>query len=211
MSSVHLIIKNFFRARFASLAVAINNRFGSRITASDITWTGFVAHLPIAYFIIDGQLVLAGLLLIFFGLFDTLDGALARAQNTASVSGMFLDASTDRIKEVILYSAFAVYFLQFQPEWGAVAAVAACGISLCVSYVKAKGEAAIALTAHKMTHAQLNRLFGDGIGSFETRMLLLVIGCLFGIPEWTIAVVVAISFYTLCTRFTKIMKALNAV
>ncbi len=201
-------IKQFIRKRFNTLAIVLDRRFGKAITPAGITWTGFVAHLPIAYLIAHNDLIIAGLLLILFGLFDTLDGALARVQKKASPKGMFLDASTDRLKEVILYTGFTVLFIRLDLDWAAVASTLACGLSLSVSYVKAKGEAALASLETKIDHQTLNRIFDDGIGSFETRIALLVIGCLAGTPEWAIVVIIALTLTTVVTRFNKIMKAL---
>lgn len=208
---MHNYIKQAVRAKFSDFAVFLDRVTRSRITASDVTWVGFVAHVPIAYLIASGQLLLAGILLAFFGLFDTLDGALARVQKTASPAGMFLDASTDRLKEVLLYTGLAAYFLEFGPDWAAVASVLACGASLSVSYVKAKGEAALASQKKQISHDKLNRLFDDGIGSFETRILVLVIGCVAAIPDYAVGLVCALALYTLAVRFARISKALQRV
>jgi phosphatidylglycerophosphate synthase len=203
-------IKNVIRGWFARFAGWFDRVTHSRISATDITWVGFLAHLPIAYLIAQDQLLTAGLLLTFFGLFDTLDGALARVQKTASPRGMFLDASSDRLKEVILYTGFSVYFATFGPDWAMIATLMACGLSLSVSYIKAKGEAALAVMEHALTHDKLNRIFDDGIGSFETRMLILVIGCIFGIPAICVSIVALIAGYTLVVRYLRIQKALIA-
>jgi phosphatidylglycerophosphate synthase len=187
----------------------LNRRFGKRLTPAAVTWTGLAAHAPIAYLIAENHLLPAGFLLAFFGLFDTLDGALARVQHTDSPKGMFLDASTDRLKEIILYVGFTVLFVRSYPDWAAVAAVLACGLSLGVSYVKAKGEAAISAMPGAVDHQALNRIFGEGIGSFEVRITLLIIGCLFGIPDLAVAAVASVALFTLIGRFKKVMRALS--
>ena len=74
------------------------------VTPDMVTLFGFAMHLPIAWFIATGADLWAAGLLIVFGLFDTLDGELARLQQKASARGMLLDASTDRMKEVLLYT-----------------------------------------------------------------------------------------------------------
>ena len=133
-------------------------------------------HVPIAILIARGRFVWAGILLVIFGLFDALDGELARAQKRSSVSGMLLDASTDRIKEVMLYSGVAFYLAQSAHPATAVWAVIACGASLTVSYVKAKGEAAVAASKTVIPHEILNRMFADGLLTFEVRMFVLILG-----------------------------------
>ncbi len=204
------IIKAFVRAQFTKLAEWLNKHFGNYITPDGVTYFGFAAHIPIALLITQGELLIAGVLLIFFGLFDTLDGALARVQKVSSARGMFLDASTDRLKEVLIYTGFVYYFVDQQyPLWAPVIATLACGLSLSVSYVKAKGEAAIAALGGAIDPAKLNRIFEDGIGSFETRIALLVIGLIVGYPEYAIAIIVALTINTLLVRMRRVTAALS--
>jgi CDP-diacylglycerol--glycerol-3-phosphate 3-phosphatidyltransferase len=166
-------------------------------------------HIPIAFLIVADYWLAAGIMLVIFGLFDTLDGELARLQKRVTNNGGFLDASTDRMKEVILYSAIAYWFaLSAHPTWAAWA-VAACGASLCVSYVKAKGEAVIAASGKKLPYPVLNRLFADGLLPFELRMALLVAGLLTGYLFWIVAAIAVLSAYTALQRMAAISKAIR--
>lgn len=204
-------IKNSVRAQFVVLATLLNRYFGKWITPDGITYFGFFAHIPIAILIAQDHLVVAGILLIFFGLFDTLDGALARVQGVASPQGMFLDASTDRLKEMIIYTGLVYLFVDNDYAlWAPVAAVFACGLSLSVSYVKAKGEAALASSGARISHEKLNRIFDDGLGSFEIRMALLVVGCIVGSPQYAIAIIILIVMPTIVKRMQAVTKALAA-
>src|SRR5581483_1533234 len=104
------------------------------------------------------------------GLMDVLDGELARVQNRATAVGRLLDSVTDRLKEVLLYTAVAYNIVAvtgrpFLVVW----AVAACGTALCVSYVNAWGEALMPKTAHHTA----NKSFRIGLGGFEIRMFVL--------------------------------------
>src|SRR5688572_773856 len=86
------------------VAVWLNRLTGGKLSPDLVTIVGLVMHIPIALLIGTGDHnILAALLLVVFGLFDTLDGELARLQNRSSVRGMLLDASTDRMKETLLY------------------------------------------------------------------------------------------------------------
>jgi len=51
----------------------------SRIKPNTLTWAGLVVSFVSAYAIATGHLVIAGILVLISGLFDILDGALARA------------------------------------------------------------------------------------------------------------------------------------
>jgi len=161
-----------------SIARVLNKLSGGNISPDNITIFGTLMHFPIAYLIATNHLIWAAILLVIFGLFDTLDGELARIQNTSSPRGMLLDASTDRIKEAVLYTGVG-YALATGPHPGLAAwAAAAAGLSVCVSFIKAKGEAAVASSSKEIPHHELNRMFSDGILTFEIRMFVLIVGLL---------------------------------
>lgn len=178
-----------------------------RITPNAITLFGFMMHIPIAYLIAAGSQYWAAGLLVVFGLFDALDGELARLQNKASNAGMVLDASTDRMKEVLLYTGAAYALVSSDHPKQAVWAVAACGASLCVSYVKAKGETAV--RDSKLTPNQINRLFADGLMRFEIRMLVLVIGLLCGQLAIAVAAIAISATFTAFSRLIRITRKLS--
>jgi len=186
------------------------NRISSgRLSPDTVTIFGLLMHIPIAVLIgLGGYNVLAAVMLVVFGLMDTLDGELARLQNRASERGMLLDASTDRMKETLLYVGIAYALAQGgHPETAAFAA-AACGASLCVSYVKAKGEAAVASSSKHIPHAQLNRLFKDGLLTFEMRMAVLTIGLLTSQLASAAACIAVFAAGTAIGRLVRISKAL---
>jgi phosphatidylglycerophosphate synthase len=180
-----------------------------RITPDMVTLFGLAMHVPTAYFIATGHFLWAAVFLVVFGLFDTLDGGLARAQGVSSPRGMLLDASTDRFKEVMLYTG-ASYWLIAHAEQPSVAvwAVVACGASLSVSYVKAKGEAAVAGGSKKIPHATLNRMFADGLLTFELRMALLVGGLIFDQLALAVIIIALLASFTAVQRLVKISSQL---
>lgn len=163
-------------------------------------------HVPVAYLIATEHSLVAGLLLAVFGLFDALDGALARVQQKVSDKGMMLDASSDRFKEVMLYSGVAYAIsLSDKPQLAAWA-VAACGMSICVSYIKAKGEAAIRDSS--LTPNEVNRLFTDGIFRFQVRMFVLVIGLVTNQLLPAVIIIAILSTFTAFERLIKISRRL---
>jgi len=192
-----------------TVASVLNKATGGRVTPAAVTWTGFVMHVPIALLIANGQLVWAAILLVVFGLFDALDGALARLQNSASVKGMLLDASTDRMKEVLLYAGVAYYFaVHGYDAFSFALVVIALGASMSVSYVKAKGEAAVASGGKKIPHAKLNRMFADGVLTFEMRMTVLILGLLTDLLVVAVAVIAVLATYTAFQRLIRISRSL---
>lgn len=182
-------IRGAVRAAIRNIARFLHAATGGRLSPDMVTLAGVVLHIPVAVLIgLGGYDVLAAVLLAVFGLMDTLDGELARLQQRASARGMLLDASTDRMKETIVYAGIAYAFALGPHPATAAFAAAACGASLCVSYVKAKGEAAVASAGKRIPHNELNKVFADGLLTFEVRMALLVVGLLAG--QLVIAVVI---------------------
>ncbi len=193
--------------RYMRLVAKLLNRLtGGKLSPNSITLFGLLMHVPIALLIAKGYFGYAAVLLVIFGLFDTLDGELARLQKKASPAGMLLDASTDRMKEVFLYTG-AAYVLASasHPEYAAWA-VAACGSSICVSYIKAKGETAV--KDSNLTANEVNRLFQDGLGRFEVRMFILVVGLLLNHLLAALIIITLISTFTAFERLIKISRKL---
>jgi CDP-diacylglycerol--glycerol-3-phosphate 3-phosphatidyltransferase len=204
MKTVVQGIKTQIRAFMRVIARLLHEISGGKITPNGITIFGTLMHAPIAWLIATDHFMWAAILLVVFGLFDTLDGELARLQDRASVKGMLLDASTDRIKEAMLYTGVAyVLATGANPETAAWAAAAA-GASVSVSYVKAKGEAAVASSGKEIPHHVLNRMFSDGVLTFEIRMVVLLAGLLTGYLALATAVVAVGAGITVLQRLTRI-------
>ena len=202
------ITRNAVRGWIRILARWLDRQSGGKLTPNMITATSVVMHLPIAILIGYGKLEVAAVLLIIFGLFDVLDGELARLQGSDGPRGMLYDATTDRVKEVLLYAGIA-YFLTSgdQANW-AFAAVVACGSSITVSYAKAKGEAALAIKSHLTDHHALNRHFKEGLVPFEIRMTLIVIGLLANQVLITTVIIAIAATWTIFERLRLISKQL---
>jgi len=200
------VIRNAIKALMSALAIALNKATGGKLSADVITLIGLFSHIPIAWLIAVQKNYLAAGLLVFFGLFDSVDGALARAQKKSSSRGMLLDASTDRIKEVILYIGASSALVASGYAGWAGWAVAACGASLVVSYVKAKGETAI--SDKKLSPSDINRIFADGIMRYEIRMFVLIVGLLTNTLRYALVFIAVTSTLTAIGRFHKISQKL---
>jgi CDP-diacylglycerol--glycerol-3-phosphate 3-phosphatidyltransferase len=191
------------------VALLLNEITLGRVTPNSVTWFGLFMHLPIAFLIANGELVRAAILLLVFGLFDTLDGELARVQKRETNHGGFLDASTDRFKEVLLYTGVAWLLARGDhPEYAAIA-VAACGASICVSFVKAKGEAVVSSLDRKIPYTELNRMFSSGFFPFEMRMLVLLVGLFADQLIWTVSIIALFSAVTALQRLVIISRSLR--
>lgn len=199
-------VRSVMRGWMRSVAKALNNFSNGKITPNAITLTGLAGHTVIAWLIIAGHPWRAAVLLVIFGLFDTLDGELARLQNRASAKGMLLDATTDRMKEILLYTALAYAIVNVGRPYMVVWAVAACGTSLLVSYVKAKGEAAV---GSNISHEELNQLFADGLMRFEVRIAIIFLGLVTGRVILAVIVITIGASLTALYRLIKITGQLS--
>ena len=190
------------------IARVLNRISGGKLSPNTVTFIGLFMHVPIALLIATNHYWWGAILLTIFGLFDALDGELARLQHKAGSAGMLLDATTDRMKEVILYCGAAYSLIAIgQPKY-AVWAVAACGASLCVSYVKAKGETAV--SDSNLTPNEINRLFQDGLLRFEIRMTILIVGLIFGQLAYAVAIIAVLSAVTATERLINITRKLQS-
>ena len=197
---IRTLVKKFM----GRVAKDLDKLSGGRISPNMVTYTGLIAHIPIAWLIATQQYVLAAVLLVVFGLFDTLDGALARYKHVESKKGMFLDSVTDRIKEVILYIGIAYAFIASNQSYFAVWAVAACGAAVVVSYVNAWGE--VATNGIKTKDHKTNNSFRTGLMTYDVRMFVLVIGLLTGYLEITVVVLALLSCLTMLQRINNVSK-----
>ncbi len=202
MDTVIEPIRRLVKSFMHRVAKDLDKLSGGRISPNMVTITGLMAHLPIAWLIATNEYVLAAILLVIFGLFDTLDGSLARLQKSQSDKGMLLDSLTDRVKEVMLYVGISYSFVSLgQPYW-AIWAVVACGAAVTVSYINAWGEA-LTKNKPKNDHAK-NSSFRNGIMSFDIRIFLLVIGLTFNLLPVVIVTIALGSGITIIQRFQNI-------
>ena len=119
------------------------------ITPNFITTTGFVLNVVAAGFFIYAaiyqpyDLALIGWgggIVLFAGLFDMMDGRLARMGNMSPVFGALWDSTLDRYSELFTLFGICTYFLLNGWEWMGVVTFLAMVGSVMVSYVRARAE-----------------------------------------------------------------------
>lgn len=102
-----------------------------------ITWwsVAFAAGAGAAFAV--GYFGLGGWLYVGVGTCDMLDGKVARATNTSTRAGAFIDSTLDRYTEILVLAGLAWFFRDSPVLWAAIFALAG---SLMVSYTRARGE-----------------------------------------------------------------------
>lgn len=203
-------IKQAIRGMMFELAKLLDMLTNGFIRAWHVTALSLVGHVFVLLAFTEGLLVDGAILLAGFALLDALDGAIARYQGTESTAGMLLDASTDRLKEMLVFAGLAYYFAVQSEPVGVLYAVLALGFSFAVSYIKAKGEATLMRqTQSQKTRANINREFETGIFGYEVRMAVLVVALLASQPLLGCMLVVIGSVLTFMARFNDIVHRLR--
>ena len=81
-----------------------------------------------------------GVVILAAGLFDMMDGRLARLGNMSSTFGALWDSTLDRYSELVTLFGIAIYFSHAGWFWMGVITFAAMVGSVMVSYVRARAE-----------------------------------------------------------------------
>jgi CDP-diacylglycerol--glycerol-3-phosphate 3-phosphatidyltransferase len=120
------------------------------LTPNAVTTIGFVLNIGVAViFIIGGEkgnrgdlryIGWAGGLILFAGLFDMLDGQVARLGNMKSTFGALYDSVLDRYSEQIMFLGICYYLVSHHYFLSSIFAFIALMGSMMVSYVRARAE-----------------------------------------------------------------------
>ncbi len=127
------------RARTAGLLSSIVRPLArAGLSPNVLTIVGFLAMVGVAWVLAQGYERWAGVLIVAVGLFDALDGALARSTGQTSRFGAFLDSTLDRFAEIALYLGL-LYLYRADPLATVLVYLSITG-SLMVSYTRARAE-----------------------------------------------------------------------
>ena len=181
------------------------------ITPNFITTTGFLLNVVATAFFVymalycPGRLDLigwGGVIVLFAGLFDMMDGRLARMGNMSSTFGALWDSTLDRYSELFTLFGITTFFLL--NEWevmGVVTFLAMVG-SVMVSYVRARAEG-------------LDIECKVGLMQRPERVVLTALGCIAcGVTAnvWWLAVpIIAIAVLANITAFWRVIHCYKAL
>jgi CDP-diacylglycerol--glycerol-3-phosphate 3-phosphatidyltransferase len=112
----------------------------THITPNAVTCIGCGISVAAAVLVALGHPFIAGWVVAFAGLFDMLDGALARKTNKVTKFGAVLDSTLDRISDAVVLIGIAVFYVHQQSTWGVALACTAIMMGQLPSYIRAKAE-----------------------------------------------------------------------
>jgi len=120
------------------------------LTPNAVTTIGFILNIGVAVIFVIGAeegnrgdltyVGWAGGLILFAGLFDMLDGQVARLGNMKSTFGALYDSVLDRYSELIMFLGICYYLVAHHYFLSSIFAFIAMIGSMMVSYVRARAE-----------------------------------------------------------------------
>jgi CDP-diacylglycerol---glycerol-3-phosphate 3-phosphatidyltransferase len=111
-----------------------------RVRPDTLTILGWTLSVSSAVLFGLGYARVAGLVMLLGGLFDALDGAVARESNRMSAFGAFLDSTLDRLSEAAIFVGIVFFYASVARPYEALLAGAAMAFSLLTSYARARAE-----------------------------------------------------------------------
>jgi CDP-diacylglycerol---glycerol-3-phosphate 3-phosphatidyltransferase len=115
----------------------------AQINPNYLTFLGVLISFWAAWEFGYGQFVTGGFIIILAGLFDMLDGAVARVSRTETPYGAFFDSVIDRYSDVIILQGLMVYYARKQMLGYVVLAGVVFLGAVMTSYARARAESLI--------------------------------------------------------------------
>ena len=163
------------------------------ITPNSLTWFGFALAIGAAVLIAMGHLIIAGVIVLFGGFFDMLDGALARRTKRVTLFGSVLDSTLDRLSEGALLLGVLVLFSGEGSDIGVLLVSIVLVASTLVSYIRAKAES-------------LGIECLVGVFTRPERVIVLALGLLINQLEITLGIIAGFSFITIGHRLVYVWR-----
>lgn len=158
-----------------------------KVRPNHLTFFGFIISMGVAYYFAMGQFRLAGVVLIIAGLFDMVDGMVARKLGQETPFGAFFDSIMDRYSDLIMYLGLIIYYGRADRiNYVVLVGIVMMG-SVLTSYARARAECLIP----KCKVGFLER---------PERIVLLLIGSFYAFMDPVIWVIAVLSNWTVVHR-----------
>jgi CDP-diacylglycerol--glycerol-3-phosphate 3-phosphatidyltransferase len=169
----------------------------SGITPNALTFINLALNIIAAYVIAVEHFLLGGVLVLVAGLFDLLDGALARFTKQTTRFGAILDSVADRISEAAILCGLLIWYIpQEEASLEIVLIFVVLVGSFLVSYIRARAEG-------------LGWQCQVGLFTRAERVIVLAIGLLVNQIFIALCVVVVFVFITVVQRLVYLWKQGN--
>jgi CDP-diacylglycerol--glycerol-3-phosphate 3-phosphatidyltransferase len=175
------------------------------VSADMLTLFGLLLHVGVVPLVLTGHFAWAVPLGIVAGVCDALDGAVARAGVGPTKAGAFLDSTTDRISELLVSGALAVYFARQGQWWPLVGTLVFMGAAQMVSYTRARAEA-LGVDCKVGFMSRPERLVGLGLGFLFSGWSIADTSFL----VWMVYLLALLTSLTVLHRMVHVMRKLRA-
>ncbi len=163
------------------------------VNPNHLTLLGTIIGYASAMCIAFGHVKTGGIILIFSGFFDLLDGAIARSTKTVSRFGGFFDSVLDRYTDLFLMFGIFVFFLRQGHTYALVFTfIAAIGVAI-IPYARARAEAA----SIECKAGMLER---------PERIIILLVGIFFNLLLYAVIVLAVLTHVTVIQRILFVRK-----
>ena len=115
----------------------------ARIHPNALTTLGFALNIVAAVLFGKGSFFAAGLVVLAAGLFDMVDGRVARLTHRETPFGAFFDSVIDRYSDMALYMGLLVYYARGERFFYVVLVALVMAGSVMISYTRARAESLI--------------------------------------------------------------------
>jgi CDP-diacylglycerol--glycerol-3-phosphate 3-phosphatidyltransferase len=192
------MLTNKLRIQVDRVALPLGRALGSAgLTANAVTVAGTVVSGFASWLIAVGHTAVGAWILTAGGLFDTLDGAVAKSMGTKSLAGAFLDSTLDRVSDGMLFAALAWNLASEGSDIGFALALATGVLASLTSYIRAKAES-------------LDLSCNVGIAERWLRVTVVVVGLVFDVLVGALAVLFVLSLVTVVQRFFHVFRKAQA-
>lgn len=163
-----------------------------RVDPNVLTVLGLLAGGAVGFFYAAEHPGLAAAFILVCGIFDILDGKVAKSADRRSLFGAMFDSSVDRYSEFLIYTGLAYHF---RHGWGLWLMFFAFLGSTMVSYTRARAEGlGVDCQVGMMQRAE--------------RLILLFLGTIVGIVFQVLdpAVLIVMAFIAVISNFTAVQR-----
>lgn len=159
------------------------------------TAVGFLITV-IAALVIPHNLRIGGILILIGGVFDILDGVVARVNKKETKFGEFLDSVVDRYSDAFLFLALTWYFVERGNYIGVFLSLGTLVGAFVVSYARARAEG-------------LGQVCSVGIMERPERIILLAFAAITGWLTPVLCIMFFLTHFTVAQRIYHVWKVMR--
>jgi len=150
----------------------------------------------LAAFVIPWNIRLGGILILTGGIFDMLDGIVARVNGKATRFGAFLDSVLDRYSDAFIFLSISYYLAAKGDHTGAFLSLGTLVGAFLISYARARAEG-------------LDESCHTGLMERPERIILLIFATLTGWVVPVLWVMLVLTHFTVMQRIYHVRKKTN--